>query len=287
MNLESAIRNSMTRLPAFPATIHRVTGLINDPDSSLTELVEVIRLDQSITANILRMCNSAYFGLRHKVDNVHDAVLYLGRQNVVRAVMAAGTSRFFKSAPGYETEARELWEHAVGTALLAQILAERVSRHADASLFTAALLHDIGKIVLGEFVKDKYAEIKKLVAEQSRTFLEAEEKVLGMNHATLGGMIAAQWKFPEEIRVAIAFHHRPDRLQDKTGRMPWLVHLADQGCLMLGIGRGADGLAYDGADGALERLGLNRQDYEEALARLVKEMDNAREMVGIVQASPN
>ena len=117
MNLDSAIKSSMTKLPAFPATVHRVTSLINNPDSSMTELVDVIRLDQSITANILRMCNSAYFGLRHKVDNVQDAILYLGRQNVVRAVLAAGTSRFFKNTPGYESEARELWEHAVGTAL--------------------------------------------------------------------------------------------------------------------------------------------------------------------------
>lgn len=287
MNLDSAIRNSMTRLPAFPATIHKVMGLINNPDSSLTELVDVIRLDQSITANILRMCNSAYFGLRHKVDNVHDAIMYLGRQNIVRAVMAAGTSRFFKSTPGYEAEARELWEHAVGTALLAQILARKISRREDSSLFTAAILHDIGKIVLGEFVKDKYAEIKKLVAEQSRSFLEAEEKVLGMNHATLGGVIAAHWKFPEDIRDAIAFHHRPDRLQGKTDLMPWVIHLADQGCLMLGIGRGADGLAYDGLDGALGKLGLAQPDFEEALAQLVKEMDNAREMIGIVHASPN
>ena len=287
MTLDSAIRNSMTRLPAFPATIHKVMGLINNPDSSLTELVEVIRLDQSITANILRMCNSAYFGLRHKVDNVHDAIMYLGRQNIVRAVMAAGTSRFFKSTPGYEAEARELWEHAVGTALLAQILARKISRREDSSLFTAAILHDIGKIVLGEFVKDKYAEIKKIVSEQSRSFLEAEEKVLGMNHATLGGMIAAQWKFPEDIRDAIAFHHRPDRLRGKTDPMPWVVHLADQGCLMLGIGRGADGLAYDGLDGALGCLKLTQQDFEEALAQLVREMDNAREMIGIVHSPPN
>jgi len=93
----------------------------------------------------------------------------------------------------------------VGTALMAQILARKIFRREDSSLFTAAILHDIGKIVLGEFVRDKYAEIKKIVSEQSRSFLEAEEKVLGMNHATLGGMIAANWKFPEDIRNAIAF----------------------------------------------------------------------------------
>jgi hypothetical protein len=91
----------------------------------------------------------------------------------------------------------------------------------------------------------------------------------------------------EDIRNAIAYHHRPDRLPDKTATMPWIVHLADQGCLMLGIGRGADGLAYDGMDGALSRLGLSQQDFEESLAQLVKEMDTAREMIGIVQPAAN
>ena len=113
MNLDSKIGKSLNRLPAFPATVHKVTSLIDNPNSSLSELVAVIRLDQAITANILRMCNSAYFGLRHKVDNVHDAIMYFGKQNVVRAVLAAGCSRFFKDTPGYETEAKDLWEHCV------------------------------------------------------------------------------------------------------------------------------------------------------------------------------
>jgi hypothetical protein len=108
-----------------------------------------------------------------------------------------------------------------------------------------------------------------------------------MNHATLGGVIAASWKFPEDIRNAIAYHHRPDRLPDKTATMPWIVHLADQGCLMLGIGRGADGLAYDGMDGALGCLGLSQKDFEEALAQLVIEMGTARELIGIVQHAAN
>ena len=79
MNLNSKIWKSLNRLPPFPATVHKVTCLINNPDSSLSELVEVIRLDQGITANILRMSNSAYFGLRYKVDNVHDAIMFLGK----------------------------------------------------------------------------------------------------------------------------------------------------------------------------------------------------------------
>ena len=220
MSMDSAIKKAVNGLPAFPATVHRVTALINDPDSSMAELVDVVRLDQSITANILRMCNSAYFGLRHKVDNVQDAILYLGRQNIVRAVMAAGASRFFRNTPGYEAEAKVMWEHAVGTALLAQILSKKVTGREETSLFTAAILHDIGKIVLGAFVKDKYAEIKKIVSGESRSFLEAEEKVLGMNHATLGGLIAANWNNAQDI-VPIVLGHL------ETGGMALLGFVAN------------------------------------------------------------
>ncbi len=284
LNLDSKISKSLNRLPAFPATIHKVTALINNPDSSLSELVEVIRLDQAITANILRMCNSAYFGLRHKVDNVHDAIMYLGKQNVVRAVLAAGCSRFFKDAPGYEAEAKDLWEHAVGSALLSQILSKKILKHEDSQIFTAALLHDIGKVILGEFVGAKYQEIKNSMSMRSCSFLEAEEEVLGVNHAEIGQAITATWNFPQNIQQAVAFHHRPDRYRETESPMPWLIHLADQGCLMMGIGLGTDGLSYHGVDEAMSRFGITHKDFEDAMALLVKEMDDARELVGIVQS---
>ncbi len=282
MNVD-VIKKSMARLPAFPATIHKVTQLINDPDSSLPELVQVIRLDQAITANILRMCNSAYFGLRHKVDNVQDAVMYMGRQNIVRAVLAAGSSRFFKDTPGYEAEARELWEHAVGTALMAQILSKKILKRDDSRLFTAALLHDIGKIVMGEFVKEKYSEFKTALTDEDRSFLEAEETILGMNHAELGGIIAGAWNFPKEITQAISGHHRPDLAADAENQVTWIVHLADQACLMLGIGRGTDGLAYRELDQSLHLFGLSPKDLEAAMATLVKELEESKDLVGIVQ----
>ena len=285
MKMDNRFRNSIGRLPAFPATVHRVTALINNSDSSLAELVSVVRLDPAITANILRMCNSAYFGLRHRVDNVHDAIMYLGRQNVVRAVMAAGVSRFFRDTPGYEVEARELWEHAVGTALMSQLLARKILGREDAGLFTAALLHDIGKIILGEYIHEKREEFSRLLEGGDRSFLEVEDEVLGMNHAALGRTIAAAWNFPLDIQLTIAGHHRPDQLKECENPVPWIVHLADQACLMLGVGKGTDGLAYYGMACALGRFHLSQKDLETVMAEFVKEFENARELVGIIQPS--
>ena len=197
--------------------------------------------------------------------------------------MIGSASRFFKDTPGYEAEEKELWKHAVGTALMSQILAKKILKYEDSQLFTAALLRDIGKVILDEFVGENYPEIKSTMSMRSCSFLEAEEEVLGVNHARSASDHRSM-AFPPNIQHAIAYHHRPDRHPGTDCHMPWLIHLADQGCLMMGIGGGTDGLSYHGLDEAMSRFGFTHKDYEEAMALLFRELDNARELVGIVQS---
>ncbi len=281
MKLNRRILKSIKTLPPFPVTIQKVMGLAGDPDSSLTELAAVIRLDQAITANILRICNSAYFGLRRPVDNVNDAIMHMGKKNVLRAVMAAGLSRYFRTAQGYDVKGSGLWEHAVAVALLSQIVAARISRPDDPRLFTAGVLHDIGKMVMGEFVLEAWQKIQELVEKQRYSFLEAEEEVLGVNHAELGGEIALIWKFPDEILKAIAFHHRPDLLADGDV-VPWIVYLSNQVCHVMGIGVGADALAYRAVGGVAGRFDLKQRDIEDMMVQLHKSLRDAQELVSIV-----
>ncbi len=116
------ILKSIKNIPAFPAAALKVMSLIDDPDFSIADVVDVIKYDQAIAANILRICNSAYFGLSYKIETVSDAVMRLGQQNVIRAVEAAGVSKFYTKAKGYGLDANKLWEHSVGVALMSQIL---------------------------------------------------------------------------------------------------------------------------------------------------------------------
>lgn len=281
MKLNKRILKSIRALPPFPVTIQKVMALAGDPDSSLTELAAVIRLDQAITANILRICNSAYFGLRRPVDNVGDAILHMGKKNVLRAVMAAGLARYFRAARGYDVKGAELWEHAVAVALMSQICAAKLSVPDDPSLFTAGVLHDIGKMVMGEFVHEAWQKIQALKERQGYSFLEAEEEILGVNHAVLGGEIALIWKFPDEILKAIAFHHRPDLLADGD-TVPWIVYLSNQVCHVMGIGVGTDALAYRAVGDVAGRFRLRQRDVEEMMAQLHRSMQEARELVSIV-----
>jgi putative nucleotidyltransferase with HDIG domain len=281
MKINKRILKSIQTLPPFPATIQKVMALASNPDSSLTELVAVVRLDQAITANILRICNSAYFGLRRPVDNVNDAIMYMGKKNVLRAVMTAGMSRYFRAQKGYDVKGGDLWEHAVAVALMAQICAAKMSRPDDPRLFTAAILHDIGKMVLGEFVHESWKKIQELVEKQQYSFLEAEEEVIGVNHAELGGEVARIWKFPDEILKAIAFHHRPDLLTDND-TVPWIVYLGNQVCHLMGIGVGTDALSYRAVGDVAGRLSLKQRDLEDMMAELHLKLQGAKELVSIV-----
>jgi putative nucleotidyltransferase with HDIG domain len=255
------ILKSVKNIPAFPAVALKVMDLIDDPDFSLMDVADVIKYDQAITANIL---------------------MRLGQQNVVRAVQAAGVSRFYKKAKGYGLDAGKMWEHSVGVAMMSQILSKRIFHCEDARLYTTSLLHDIGKVIMGEFVDKSFQKIYSLVSDKGISFLEAEEQVIGINHADLGGKIASHWNFPADMRDAIMYHHRPDLMPDGGNHSAWLVYLADQACIMMGIGLGSDGLAYKGISEAIVRFQLRQKDFEECIMVMLGDLENAKELLGIV-----
>jgi putative nucleotidyltransferase with HDIG domain len=277
------ILRSIQHVPAFPMTIQKVMELLRDENYSVQEVSNVIKFDQAITANILRMCNSAYFGVRSRIGTLNEAIVYLGKENVIRAVQTSGVSRFFKkSAGGYVPRASDLWSHSVSVALLSQILFKRIYQQEQPVLYTAALLHDVGKVILGEYVHKSFDKIMDLVGREGCSFLEAEEKLFGINHAIIGGKIAEQWNFPEEISTAIRFHHRPDLLEDHKAIFPWLIYLADQIGSMMGVGGGQDGLAYRAVSEVAQRFQLRDKDIEACMIQLFEDMEKARELIAIV-----
>jgi len=282
MRIVNRILKSIDAIPAFPATGNKVSQLLSRPDFSVAEVSNVIKYDPSITANILKMANSSYFGATHKISNISEAVMYLGQKNLLRAIQTAGISKYYKKgSSGYFDKATDLWEHSVAVALMSQILSRKITGEEDTTLYTAALLHDVGKIIMGEFVQEQMRKISMLVS-QKMSFLEAEELVLGINHADLGGKIAEHWNFPIEIRDAISFHHRPDLLAKEDKIMPWIVYMADEACLMMGIGSSVEGLAQRAVSELLKKFNLKMRDLEKSMVLLSDDLNNARDIVSIV-----
>jgi putative nucleotidyltransferase with HDIG domain len=278
-----SILKSIDKIPAFPATIQKVIELLHDEDYVVNDVVNVIKYDQAVTANILKISNSAYFGVRQKIKTIQDAVIYLGQQQLIRAVQTAGISKFFrKGGRGYVAQSKYLWEHSVAVALMSQILSRKLLSREDPVLYTAALLHDVGKIIMGEYVHESYEQITSRVTNLKCSFLEAEEAIIGINHADLGGRIAARWNFPDEIRDAIAFHHRPDLLMAASNNNAWLVYLSDQACLMYGIDGGVDALAYQGLEEVMRHFNLRAVDLEKSFIKLHDEMAITRDFIDIM-----
>jgi putative nucleotidyltransferase with HDIG domain len=281
MPLVETILQSITQLPPFPAVLQRILQLLKDPKTSAQDIVEVMQYDQSITANVLMVCNSAYFALRRPVSSIRDAVVRIGFNQLLEIILSRGSAYLFHRAyQGYDLETGELWRHSVACALLSQDLAPRLNKGENPVQFTAALLHDIGKIILSEFVKDNFQEIKRRVQEGNLSFNEAEKEVLGIDHAELGAKISEQWKFPPAITVGIQYHHTPLSAPADSD-LPSLLYLCDMIALMTGIGGGADGLSYHAHNEVIKQYGLKGKDLEQIINHLQDRMSEVERILNM------
>jgi len=255
------------RLEPVPPIAGQIMALAQDPDSSMSEIAELILNDPAITANLLKTCNSAYFGLRRKVDSVRQAIGLVGLDHIVQLVMLNSVSQNFKKQPqGYGLGEGELWRHAVTSAHVAELLATKFGRFQHKHLiYTAALLKDIGKLILGRFVAFSFEEINILVNSKGFSFNDAEKQVIGMNHEELGALVGQKWCFSDKLNYIIRHHH----LSDEAARQDLdtsLVYLADITCMMMGVCTGADGLCYRFYSDVLNRLKLAEKDLQAIIA---------------------
>jgi putative nucleotidyltransferase with HDIG domain len=259
-------------LPRLPDTTLRLIGVLNDPDSSLREIVEVVRYDTALTAELLRQCNSSYYGLGRRVTSVAEAARLLGTDTLTQLVLGAHAKALLgPEQRGYGLRPGELWRHCVAVATAAKLIGKRLNFADENLLFTAGLLHDIGKIVLNEQVYHEYARIAALASQQRIAFVEAEQRVLGCTHAEIGGVLAERWKLPEAIVQATRFHHEPSSL-DPPEPLVDITHLADSICVVLGVGAGEGGQPRRADGGAVARSGLRGSDFEWIGAETIAEL---------------
>lgn len=210
------------RLPPFPDIAWKIVSLVRSM-APVREIEELIALDPTIAARILRMGNSAYYGRQQGVRTVREAILLLGDKRLMQVVIAACATLYY--GPGNSAEERELWEHSVNTALLSEIIARRILNEGALTLYTASLLHDIGKTILNLYARIYlHSSLREIRGESD--IVRAERRALGIDHQELGGLISRNWKFPPDIVSAIQHHHNPDKA-GKFEPITSLVYIAD------------------------------------------------------------
>lgn len=277
----TSITKKIDSLKPIPQVAHKIMSIVEDPESSLPDLSKVIGYDSAVTANLLKVANSAYFGRPGKFDSIHQAIVYLGMDHVVDLVLlASGADNLKPEQTGYDLQKGDLWKYSVLSALIARELAENKGIDKPHLIFTAALLKDIGKVILDQYVGDAFEEINTMVVEKKLTFREAEKQVIGIDHAELGGMVAKSWNFSPEMVEIIQNHHHPQKSSISEIESS-IVYLADTICMMMGVGGGLDGLAYRFHKEIVNQLEFTERDLQEIMAVFGEKLQHVESLVSM------
>jgi putative nucleotidyltransferase with HDIG domain len=259
-------------IPSLPQFVIETLKKLDDPKSSASDVGDILSKDEGLVLRVLKLANSAYYGLSRRITSISEAIALLGFKTVKSIVMAASVYKFMDGAfTGYSLDRGELWRHAQVVASTSHYLSEKLKAGDPEEAFVGGLMHDIGKIVLNDYVRFGYSIILRLVEEDGVSFCDAEQQVLGFDHAHVGALIMEQWNLPEAYSYITHYHHSPWKLPPEGAEFQKaldIVHVCNIMCLMLGIGMGADGMQYTISTDSLDRLGITDRT-EQIMAEFV------------------
>lgn len=262
----------VTNLPPAPQILPELLPLLDQSDIDADRVVRLLTHDPGLTANLLRLANSALLGGSRPAENLAEAITRLGFRRVYELVVAMVGARMLGSAQtGYGMISGELWKHSLGTALAARCLAQDVGENETAA-FTAGLLHDTGKLVLSEALAGKYEQIVEETERNRRSMLEAEEAIVGAHHAQLGGRLLERWKLPPSLVGAVRHHHAPS---DAAGCTPLaaIVYLGNMVAHCMGYCAGYQSFALRGRAEVFGILNLDPERWPVYIVRTWDELE--------------
>lgn len=232
VDLSSPVQIDVGRLPPLPALAWRIVELTSDPDSTAEEVAEVVRRDQSLTFEVLRLANSAFYQRSREIRTVDQAAVLLGNRRLRSLALAAALGPIMAQTRW----GASMWEHSLGVALASREIARVCCMPEPEDFFVAGLLHDVGKLVFDTQFPEEFGESIRMLGDRpDLTTVDAELHCLGIPHTAAGSILALAWKLPPEITEVILYHHRPF-LSRFSRELCSVVHLADAVCVKLGLG---------------------------------------------------
>ena len=274
--LKKIILRKMEDLPPMPQIVIKAREVMGDPKAGINDLVKLFEKDQSIVTKVLRLGNSAYYGVSGKIATVKHAAVLLGLKTLGEVITIAGISNLMgRELKGYGFDSGDLWRHSLAVGFGAQFLADRVKPGLSNDAFVAGLIHDAGKIVLDEYVLERKDEVKTFMAVGEHTFLDAERKLLGLDHSEIAGNICKKWIIPDSITRAIRWHHRPSH--SAGNEMALFLHVADYFAKMSGLGSSINDLNYQMEEDAFESLGFEEEELDYLLVDVMESVQTIAE----------
>ena len=273
------INNVMESLQPIPQVALKILRMINEDQYDLPALSNEIRKDQVLSARTLRLCNSVYYGGRNKIESLDHALVYLGQKLLVKFVISAAVNTFYSQVGmGYSLCKGGLYHHAIGTAIIAEKIAAKTQSINPSLAYIAGLLHDIGKVVLDQYIQGAFPLFYRQLHEEDTNFSEAEKTILGFDHCDIGTNLAQQWSLPESVMETIAFHHKPENAINYK-ELAHLVYLADLLMSRFHAGLEIERLNTDALATRLETLGLSIRKFPEIVDMIpLRVLENSPEV---------
>lgn len=273
---QEQILSSIDTLPSMSGVVASLSSLIQDPNSGPKDFESVIMQDPALTTNLLKLANSAFFGCPRKIETVRQAVAMLGNKRIFELAL---TDQFSKTLPKnmqvYGLVAMDFWRHSIAVAVLAQHFAQELSLKDVNFIFTAGLLHDVGKLVIYSFLSQFSDSFLDCLREKQMLSIQAERETLGLDHAQVGGAILKKWNIPDLLCDCALYHHNPNELPNKTDQVLLdIIHISDAFAHTMGFGADVGELSRNIYSETISRLGLRVRTVEKVTSETLEEIND-------------
>jgi putative nucleotidyltransferase with HDIG domain len=223
------IRNkvqSIIQLPALPTIAMEVVDMVDNPKTSASKLGKLISADQALTAKVLKIANSPFYGFPRRISTIDFAIIVLGYDALKEIVISISLISSLQKKSDSMFDAKAFWDHAITSGVVARRLARDLGYRVSGEVFVGGLLHDMGVSVVHRYFKNEYRRIVEIGRDTDLTSIEAEESVLGVTHAEVGGWLAERWNLPDHLVEAITLHHTPGKAE-RNKDLVAIIHAAD------------------------------------------------------------
>ena len=286
MSIASAERlrelaGKVRQLPTLPTVYIRVVELMRDPRTSVDDLAKVVVNDQVIGVKLLQVLNSSFYGLRQRITTLPRAITIIGFRGLRDLILTLSALRVVRPwSAGRSFDDRTFWSHAVGCAACARVVAASSGAADPEQAFTAALLHDLGKLALYWFMRDEFVAAAWKAQDANQPLHEVETREFEFNHADVGNLLATRWKLPDEVTEPISFHHTPGAARHKE--ITATVHAADVLSHALALGGNKNERVPPLDNAAWESLNIEVASIGPLMRQSVKEYEKAKEFLTIL-----
>ena len=275
--------SNISTIPTLPSVLEKINRLLNNPQTSAEEIGKVITTDQALSAKVLKLVNSAFYGFPGKIGTITHAVVILGFTTIKNIILTASIFDVFtkKTSHGFSFDLEKFWLHSIACGAASQCIAKHIGFNEKEECFVAGLIHDVGKIILCNYLSSEFELVLDNIKKKNCLFYESEKEILGLTHEQIGGIITEKWNLPKNLQDAVKKHHSIFQ-NAEFPTTAGIVHAADILVRAMDYGNGGDNKLPQMSQIVWKNLGLESLDLIAVLEDINEEVEKANVFMQLI-----